>query len=91
MVWPYRRFVNAARVESWRGNLWVSNLQLRCEWELDESVALRLPAVMLQVGWVDFGFAADLGQRIAFKECGRNKLTSWRRMIVRLQGATTGA
>ncbi len=24
------------------------------------------------------------------KECGRNKLASWRRMIVRIQGATTG-
>jgi hypothetical protein len=25
------------------------------------------------------------------KECERNKLTNWRRMIVRIQGATTGA
>ncbi len=28
---------------------------------------MRLPAIMLQVGWVAFGFAADLCWRIAFK------------------------
>ncbi len=29
---------------------WVSNSLLRCEWDLGESVALRLPAVVLQIG-----------------------------------------
>ena len=28
---------------------------------------------------------------ILSKECGRNKLPIWRRMIVRIKGATTGA
>ncbi len=29
--------------------------------------------------------------KTASKECERNKLTNWRRMVVRIQGATTGA
>jgi hypothetical protein len=47
--------------------VWVSNSYLRRDWELDESAALRLPAVMLQVGLPGFGFTTELCRRIASK------------------------
>jgi hypothetical protein len=38
-----------------------------------------------------FNNLATLGACQSTQECGRNTLISWRRMIVRVQGATTDA
>ena len=47
----------------WVLTLWISNLQTSCHRQLDKPMAMRLPAVMLQVSLSGRGFLADASRR----------------------------